>query len=286
MADETLGGGGSGLLVATGLNFAFDGFISDSYSIIIATAFDNLALAYLLGHCRDESCASVFVRVYLPGILYFVLCASLAAAEKIAPELWDTIQELPIGCGCFDLQLKEIGTGAQLGIILYTVMHELAPEMASDKAWVSAIALSVAFVLAPCLLVRIEAWEEGNKSAASGGIPFWPKIFAYLLVAGMIIAVSYFSEQDVLPAESVVPALAAMGTGMLTWGLLLNARERGYGAVPVDIPVPIPMAVPVTADKTLGECQGPCLKHCKPDCPPATPRATAVEVAGPAKLRF
>jgi len=150
-ADQA-GGGSTGLLVATVLNFAFDAFISNSYATIVATAFDNLALAYMLGHCSTD-CASRFVRVFLPGGLYFVVCASVA---------WYNDEEHDV-----HPWLERLGPGAKIGIILYTVLFELAPEMTADKLWVSVVALVAAVGLAPLALVALVQWERAQEGPGS-----------------------------------------------------------------------------------------------------------------------
>lgn len=180
--------------------------------MILATMFDNLALAYLLGHCSDSACASKFVRVYLPGVMYFGLCAGIECLRR-SPLM------------SFNQEVKDVGTGASLGIILYTVIHELAPEMTSDIQWVSGLTLIVAFLFAPWFLSFVKSKEK--QPAKDYTMPLKQKLCTYLGVGAVIIAVSHLADQEVLPAKYAVPALAGMGTGMLTWSLLLEAYDHG-----------------------------------------------------------
>ena len=158
-AGDHVGGGGNGLLVAVTLNFMFDAFISDGPAQIAATSFDNMALAYLLGHCASpsavpstEECASAFQRVYLPGILYVGICICFTFLRQRIEGM--------------SLYLHNLGTGAQIGIILYTVISELAPHMESDELWVEGVAILCALFVAPLLHNALERISEKKEQSA------------------------------------------------------------------------------------------------------------------------
>ena len=145
-----IGGDEWGLLIAMVFNFAFDALISDSYASIAATVFDNMALAYILGNCTGDECASTFTRVYLPGILYFATCAAVSR-----------LLDGTLG-GTNDGPLQSLAVGALIGVMSYIIVVELASEMQSSVAWVEGTTILVGFGIAPLLYILVTAWEDGQ----------------------------------------------------------------------------------------------------------------------------
>ena len=148
-ADKAFGEGG-GLFVAVGLNFLFDAIIGDEPIKIMATAFDNMALAYMLGARCALNNGDETVYVYMPGVLYVVigwLVTYLRPHAPILPEL-----------------LTRLYNGSELGIIIYTSVVELAPHIVeNDTTWVSATALAMMIIVAPLLHNTLERYTRGDK---------------------------------------------------------------------------------------------------------------------------
>ena len=130
-----------GLLVAMGLNFFLDAYFAYSYTDIVAGAFDNMSLAYLLGDCTT-GCAHPGFHTWGAGFLYIVCTAvgTIRFHNDMPPAL---------------------STGVLIGTTLYTVVAQLGPEMASSAVWVEGVAVLVGFGVAPLLYLGLKSWEKG-----------------------------------------------------------------------------------------------------------------------------
>lgn len=131
-----------GLLVAMGLNFSLDAYYAYSYTDIVAGAFDNMSLAYLLGDCTT-GCAHPGFHTWGAGVLYIVCtCAGTKLSNNAMP--------------------PAVSTGVLIGTTLYTVVAQLGPEMASSAAWVEGVAVLVGFGVAPLVYLGLKSWEKGT----------------------------------------------------------------------------------------------------------------------------
>jgi len=160
-------GGAAGLLVAVTLNYMIDALVGgNNLPRIIATAFDNVALAYLLGARSERDGLSKGLYVYTPGAIYVGLCLM--------------VMRLKTG---LEGNLKLFSEGATVGVILYTAVIELAPHMVENttppptppsqsaplpsseplEAWVSAVSLFTMLVVAPAMHIAVSSWEKRRK---------------------------------------------------------------------------------------------------------------------------
>jgi hypothetical protein len=147
--------GGVGLLASLVLNFATDALISSSVSMVIATMFDNAALAYLLGsraHTIDINGGELDMYLYVPGSVYFAIMAIMRIP--------------PLQGWAKTLEKYNYFAGFVMGIVLFTAVIELAPHIVEQKEvdkGLTAAALACMFVGAPLLLLFLKRYAGEDE---------------------------------------------------------------------------------------------------------------------------
>lgn len=152
----------SGLLVAMILNYLIDALVGENkLPMIVATALDNLSLAYVMG--ARSAGEDKLLYVYAPGIIYAAACLICMKLKPNAPEGWE-----------------QLGSGAVVGVVMYTAVIELAPHMVYDIAldalatnstqtttktrgvatWASGVAVFAMVFAAPALHAAVSAVES------------------------------------------------------------------------------------------------------------------------------